>query len=416
MKSKGKRTVGQKSFDKTAFKLQSKCFFLTYKGITDSGQKITKENLADFLIKNNPYDLKVKPQKYLICQQMYDSGQPHFHVILIYPRRKVVERSNYYDFLGIHPNIQTMRNMKAALNYVYKQDPHPYTNMDVVKQRRAARAKDTSSLYQLLEQQMKKDPFNFNVLQYCQRHDIFKEIYKANYTKALNLLSKAQEAKCWFLLTSLPGIKPITNQLIRASLTQEQFLKYNSWVGYSQIVEHINQIVRYPNRSQSSRLPDKTPHLYLVGPSDIGKSALVTHRSTLLHPYPGLSTYFSTYYLNVSERYFPPYTTYMSSIVRWNQFVIDSSIFPRKRYNELLDYLEGAPTQIPVKGKLPVRRMDNPKHILTSNLTLQQQICKVFRSEQSRSKARMNLRSRLHEIIVPEGHDLHFLRKLFVSN
>lgn len=405
---------GEKPSSK-AFRLSSKVYFLTYKGVTDIKQVIIKKNLANYLFKQNPLDKKLRPLKYLVCEQMYESGKPHFHVILIYPKRKEITLQTHYDFMGIHPNIQIMRNMKAALEYVYKQDPKPYTNMDIIQEQITAKAKHTSSLYQLLEQQMKKDPFNFNVIDYCQKHNIFKQIYKTNFTKALTLLKLAQQAQCRACLISLPGIKLITRSLIEVTLTKEELIQYDSWKGYSDIISHINQMIQYPNKNELSRLPDKTPHLYLCGRSDIGKSALVSHHPTLQYPYPGLDHYFSTYYLNVSQRYFPPYTSYMSTIVRWNQFTINSSIFPKKRYNQLLDYLEGAPTQIPIKGRLPVRRMDNPKHILTSNLTLQDQICRVFKSEQSRSKARMNLRSRLDEIIVPPKRSLHLLRKLFIK-
>ena len=94
------------------FRLQAKTFFLTYSGISEkTGQKITKENLTEFFLKNNPLDRKVRPEKYLVCQQMYDSGQPHFHVILGYPRRKVILHQAHFDFLGIHPNIQSMLSL-----------------------------------------------------------------------------------------------------------------------------------------------------------------------------------------------------------------------------------------------------------------------------------------------------------------
>ena len=261
---------------------------------------------------------------------------------------------------------------------------------------------------------MKKDPFNFDVLMYCQAHDLFKEIYKCNYTKALSLLKGAQEAACKASLINLPGLVPITRQLIVSRLTPKELAIYDSFPGYAKIVAHINAIVSHPNKTEASRLPNKTKHLYLSGTSDIGKSALVNHVPSADHGAPGLDAYFSTYYLNVSERYFPPYTDYISSLVYWDQFVINSSIFPKSRYNELLTYLAGCPTQLPIKGRLPVRRLDNPKHIVTSNMTLKQQVDRVFNSSQSRSMALVNLRARFQEVNMPKGYDLHFLRKLFV--
>lgn len=405
---------GQKPL-KTAFRLQSKVYFLTYKGIADSGVRLTKESLANYLLNQVPLDRSVRPVKYLICEQMYDSGQPHFHVILVYPKYKQIIHPEHYDYLGIHPNIQSMRNMKAALTYVYKQDPHPYTNMDIPQQRRVARAKDTSSLYELLQQQLLKDPFNFDVDAYCAEHGIFKEVYKANYSKALTLIKRAQPAYARKILRDKPGIQFITQELIRQKLDEAELQQFYSHPCYQKIIDHVNQIHTYPNYSYQTMAPSKTPHLLLVGDSSIGKSALVDHRPTTQYPYPGLMHYYPCYHLSIGQKYFPPYRSFDYRIVRWNEFTIDSDMFPKKGYNRLLDYLQGAPSALPQKGRPPVERQDNPKHILTSNRTLQQHICKTFRSEQSRAMARRNLGTRVDCVIVPKGKSIHFLRKLFVA-
>ena len=400
----------------TAFRLQSTTYFLTYKGISDSGQKITKESLANYLLERNPWDIKLKPIKHLVCEQMYDDGTPHFHAILIYSKRKQIKNQDHFDYLGIHPNIQPMRNMKAALQYVYKEDPCPYTNMDIVSQRRVARAKDTSSLYQLLEQQMKKDPFNFDIDSYCVTHGLFKQIYKANYPKAIALLKRAQPAYARRLLRMKPGIKLITPELISSTLDPAQIKQFYSHPCYQKIVDHINQIHKYPNYNVQTMAPSKTPHLLIVGDSSIGKSALVDHRPDSTYPYPGLMHYYPCYHLSIGQKFFPLYRSFDYRMVRWNQFTIDSDLFPKKGYNRLLDYLEGAPSALPQKGRPPVQRQDNPKHILTSNRTLQQHICKTFNSQQSRAMSRRNLGTRIDCVLVPRGKNIHFLRKLFVPN
>lgn len=400
----------------TEFRLQSKVYFLTFKGLSKTGEKLMKSDLKNFLLKQNVNDRKLYPEKYLICQQKYDSGQPHFHAVLVYSKRKKITSQDHYDFLGIHPNIQVMRNMKAALQYVHKQDPSPLTNMNIVQQKRVARAKDSSSLYQLLQQQLKKDPFNFDVDTYCQQHDIFKQIYKANYSKAITLIKRAQPAYARAILKNKPGIKLITPELIENNLNAAQLKQYYSDPCYQRIIDHVNEIYRYPNRSLQSMAPSKTPHLLLTGDASIGKSALVDHRATDQHPYPGLAHYYATYHLSIGQKYFPPYRSFDYRLVRWNQFTIISDMFPKSGYNRLLDYLEGAPSALPQKGRAPVQRQDNPKHFLTSNRTLQQHICKTFASQQSRALSRRNIGTRIDNVVVPKGKDIHFLRKLFVPN
>lgn len=414
-KDKSKRKGGSKvgKHIVSPFLIQGKTIFLTYPG---HDRKFTKSELVEFLLNSNPRQVKVKPVKYLICEQMYDNGDPHFHVILTYDRRKRIQNQSHYDYLDVHPNIQSMRNMKAALDYVYKQDPNPITNMDIQREKIVAKAECTSSLYQLLEQEMKKDPLRFDVDDYCVTHDIFKSIYKTNYSKAISLIKRAQPAYARAIYANKPGIKLITPLLIKQLLTEDEFEQYYSHPCYQDIINHINQIRQYPNKSPETMAPSKTRHLLIVGDSSIGKSALVDHRPNEHYPYPGLMHYYACYHLSIGEKFFPPYRSFDFSMVRWNQFTIDSDMFPKRAYHRLLDYLEGAPSALPQKGRPPVERQDNPKHILTSNRTLNQHIDKTFASSQTRTQCRSNLGSRIHCVQIPFGKQIHFLRKLFVSN
>lgn len=420
-KKKKKKTIGkgvikgEKSLQ-TAFRLQGKTYFLTYAGTTPNSQKITKFQLADFLINQNQKQHKIKAEKYLVSEQMYDSGDPHFHVILKYPKKKQILDPRAFDYRGIHPNVQTMRNMKAALDYVYKQDADPYTNMDIGRQHLIAKAKDTSSLYQLLRQQMLKDVFHFDVHLWCAQNNIDKHMYQANYNKAINLINKMQPAFARLRLRNKPGILLITPDLIKQRLTKEELEQFYSHPCFQKIIDHINQIHRYPNTDKSTMPPAKQPHLLLVGDSSIGKSALVEHRATPQYPYPGLMHYYATYHLSIGQKYFPPYRAFDYRLVRWNEFTIVSDMFPKSGYHRLLDYLEGAPSALPQKGRAAVQRQDNPKHILTSNRSLKTHINKTFNSSESRKMAERNLGTRIDCVQIPLGKNIHFLRKLFVAN
>ena len=385
-----------------AFLLSAKTYFLTYKGISDSGQKLTKEFLANFLLKQNPKDRTVRPEKYLICQEMYDSGQPHFHVILIYPKRKAIESPDFFDCLGIHPNIQTMRNMKAALQYVYKQDPNPHTNMDVVQQKRVARAKDSSSLYQFLQQQMLKDPFNFDAFKYCVEHNLTKQIYKANYSKAVGLLRKAQQAHCNKVLFQKPGFKPITRALIQHNLSPSELATYDSWDGYQIIVDHLNVM-----NVQRGRRQQKSMNLLITGPPSTGKSALFWQRN----PLPGRTsvvTHLPLYPMGIKD-WFPNYKSDVYAGIYWNQAKLTS--YP---YDVILQLLDGSPVQLPSKGGSH-KKVDNPLVIMTSNMTLQQMIEEKFSySKNYQEMAKQNLSVRVTNVVVPQGLDLFLLQKLIV--
>lgn len=388
---------------KTAFLLQGKVYFLTYKGVSDMGKKITKEDLAYFLLKNNQNDRKLYPEKYLICQQTYDSGKPHFHVILIYFKRKQILSQDHYDYLGIHPNIQVMRNMKAALQYVYKEDPEPYTNMDVAQQRRLAKTKDSSSLYPFLYDQMIKDPFNFDPIKYCVEYNLHKQIYQTNYFKALNLIKLVQPVVCNNLLIAKSGFKYINRALIEQKLSLSELKTFDTWLGYQTIVNYLNML----NDQRASR-QQKSMNLLITGPPSTGKSALIWQRN----PLPGRTSvvnHCSVYPMGMKD-WFPDYKSDVYHCIYWNEARLTDYA-----YNIILQLLDGSPVMLPFKGG-GHKKVDNPLIIMTSNMTLDQMIQQKFGYSTSLMQmARKNLAVRIQNVIIPEGFDLFLLQKLMVS-
>jgi hypothetical protein len=87
-------------------------------------------------------------------------------------------------------------------------------------------------LYDLFYQQMKKDPFNFEVFKFCQDNNLSKQIYQASYSKAVHLIGKIQEAYCNKLLFKMPGFKFISRPHIQSiSLTfRTHYLRFMDWL------------------------------------------------------------------------------------------------------------------------------------------------------------------------------------------
>ena len=401
-RGKGRPAKAKVPIDKQ-FLLQSTTYFITFKGILpDSGQRIDKNQLLNFLLNQCSTNKRLPPQRYLLCQQTYQSGQPHYHVILVYPKRKKILESTAFDYRGIHPNIQPMRNMKAALQYVYKEDPHPLTNMDVVQQKRIARAKDSSSLYPLLRQQMMKDPFNFEVMKYCLDHNLDQAMYKANYSKAVHLLRKVQEAYCNKLLFQKPGFKFISRSHIQSRLSPSELITYDSWPGYQTIVNYLNIM----NKDRGAR-QQKSKNLLITGPPSTGKSALFWQRT----PLPGRTSivnHLSLYPMGMKD-WFPEYKSDVYAGIYWNEAKLTSY-----SYDVILQLLDGSPVMLPAKGG-GHKKVDNPLVIMTSNMTLVQMIKHKFQyNKQLQRMARLNLSERVQNVIIPKGYDLFLLQKLLV--
>ena len=233
--------------------------------------------------------------------------------------------------------------------------------MNIIQQRNIARARDTSSLFQLLQQQMKKDPLKFEAIRWCEQNNLTKEIYKANYPKALRLLKLQQEAYCNKLLASKPGFKYIDRALIQSKLTPSELEQYDSWSGYQIIVDHLNQIPTY-----KWQRPVKTKNLMITGEPNTGKSALFwqTYPKPPLNP---LNSHVSVYPMGM-KNWFPAYRSEVHSAILWNETKLTNY-----SYDVILQLLDGNPITLPDKGSSH-HKTDNPIVLMTSNLTLDQLI------------------------------------------
>ena len=133
----------------------------------------------------------------------------------------------------------------------------------------------------------------------------------------------------------------------------------------------------------------------LVGRPNTGKTTLARK----------IRQYVAVYSLGV-ENWFPRYQNWVYPMILWNQFYLRAM-----PYQQLLNVLEGEPTDLPFKGGSILKR-DNQLVFITSNMSLQQHICRRFKDQETRAMSRATLMVRIDQITIPEDKDLFLLLKL----
>lgn len=328
-------------------------------------------------------------QYYRIALERHQNGVPHLDILLTYQVSKQ-RRLTDWDYLLRHGNVTSYRHLnKAIIQYGTKQDKQSLSNFpeDLSDLLQVQKCKEDPFLY--LYQQMKRDPFHFNVQQYVHQHNLAPVI--KNWSSLKSKLKDMQIAAANLVLKSRAGLAYITRARIQACFSSDQLRIYDSWAGYQTIIDFLNQIPRY-----GFSRPFKSPQLLLVGTPNTGKTTLVNV----------LQRYYSIYHKDVSN-WFPRYTDRVYPIISWDEFKLKGGM----SHTTLLKFLQGSPIDLQYKGGSVLKR-DNPLIIMTSNLTLDQHILSKFKNTRLQEAARVNLSARICELIIPAGYDLFILLKL----
>ena len=95
------------------FRIAAKAFFLTY---PQADNIPTKEYLSDQLRALGD----VPPVATIVCRELHEDGNQHYHAVVQYGTRKEINRPDFFDIQGHHPNVQAVKALKRVLLYVMK--------------------------------------------------------------------------------------------------------------------------------------------------------------------------------------------------------------------------------------------------------------------------------------------------------
>jgi hypothetical protein len=91
-------------------RFQGRNFFFTY---AQAGAIESKNALLSFLLAT-PH-----AKNAIVSKEDHKDGTPHYHAYVHYDRKKDVG-PRHWDFQGVHPNIQSTRDIKAVVTYIVK--------------------------------------------------------------------------------------------------------------------------------------------------------------------------------------------------------------------------------------------------------------------------------------------------------
>lgn len=372
-------------------KIQGKYLFLTLPKFEVNQEEITrlKKEVFQVILENESKTL----EHVGVVRQVHKDGSFHLHVYIQYLTRRTLSL-RHFDYLPKHPNIQVVRGLKVVLDYLVKQDTNPLYSHGFNPRYEVDKRRIQREPFALLSEAMQQDPLHFKVWQWIQTNNLQVPASKGNWSKAISQLKHRQVVLANRMLRAKVGIYQITRKLIEEVLSPQELSLYDSWEGYQKIVQHLNQIPKY-----GFERPHKSLNLLLVGRPNIGKTALARE----------IRKSVAVYSFGV-DNWFPHFQNHVYPMILWNQFYLRAM-----PYGQLLNVLQGEPTDLPYKGGSTLKR-DNQLIYMTSNMTLQQHICSRFRDPIAQSLARANLGARITEIIVPEGYDLFLLLKLIIPS
>lgn len=303
----------------------------------------------------------------------------HLHLYLGYPKliRLKLDR---FDYLGKHGKLERVRDYASVLKYMTKES-QPKANFNYIED---IMRKDFPRAVQILLGQ------GLHIRQIYRTYSSI--VASKNWSGYLRYLTFKKDSEKFRTQLEKPGLRMITPELIKARLSDQEYALYHSSDIYAKIVDKVNDIVRY-----GCTRPHKAKALFICGQPNTGKTTfgLALQRRVGTFTFP-------------DDGWWQGYESDVFKLIMWNQFDLR-----RFQYPTLLKFLEGLRMDLPIKGS-HVTRQDNPLIYLTSNITLDELICKRFSSQQNRVKSRANLGVRIDQVNIG-SRPIFFMEKLLVS-
>ena len=307
----------------------------------------------------------------------------HLHIFVKFIKRREIGL-NFFDFLGKHGKVESVRNEEAVLQYINKENVCK-ANFDVWEA-----LLETPSTFANTVRRMMLSGWEASAL--VRKYG--RTFANRPWQTALRLGTLAVASEIAESAKPTLRLRKITREIIESRLDPEELRIFDNNEKFGVFVDYVNKILQYGNQQLH-----KQCCLSLVGEPSIGKSTVVNE----------LKKFFNTYVFPL-DGWHTQYENGLYEIILWNEW--DIKLLSR---SDLLLFTEGEIVDLKVKYTKAVKR-DRPMIILTANHSYQYQVHKRYHGYDPEYHDMMlkALAVRFVELNF-ESQSIWFLTKLFVA-
>jgi len=264
----------------------------------------------------------------VVAQEKHQDGELHLHVgIEVKKKLDITNKTDLDCLTGQHGNYQAMKNMIKTLEYLTKEDEAPLCHGINIQDVLLASRNHKSGKATLVAQQMMQGK---TVKEVAEEHPGFFMMNRKkveDYATYLETQSMKAKLKEW----QVPDVNAM-------ELPEGWYPELN------RILDWLKDNVRNPNR------PPGAKHLYIQGPTEMGKSSLINK----------LREYLAVYDIPQGEDFYDYYEDDIFDIAILDEFKANKTV------QWMNSWLQGFPMTLRKKGCQQYKRQNLPTVILSN--------------------------------------------------
>jgi len=279
---------------RSRFRLAAHRVFLTYPK-NDTPKEVVLQRAVNFW--------KEELEWAVVAVESHKDGTPHLHAILSFVAKKNFRSASFADFLaGKHGDYKAVKNLRKSLVYIQKQDKEPAEHGISVSEYLATHHASVGA----------------HVESILQSGGGLREIQEARPGYLAHALQRVEKLQTWMVMEKIRSRAPCWDPCHAADAACGQDVAIATWLN--------DAILKTRER--------KAPQLWLFGPPNTGKTALLIWLEEMVR----------VMWLTHSEQFYDQWQEDTFDVIALDEF------HGQQKLQFLNRLLEGAPMVMPCKG------------------------------------------------------------------